>query len=458
VTEAAPSAAAPPPHVRFNFAALVGDVTCFLIGMAFLDTATALPAIVERLGGGPAFLGFLLGLRQAAYYLPPLFVAHFLQGRTRNKPILVRVCLAGRVFLFAAPWAIWQFGDSRPAVALGVLALAYTMSWAGDGAGSVPWTALVGRAIPPQRRGSLFATSQVVSAIGRLVVGVVVLALLGSGRVPFPANAALLALGCAGFLFVSWLFLAALREPPPAVEAEFAASQPREPLRVYLRTMPGRMRRRPEFARLALAQVLASAAPASAPFIVAYAERETNAAPLLTRLPGAVQDLFALLQTGGLPGLFLIVQTLGLILLAPLWGWLTDRYGPKTALRGIFGLSILSPVCALLAGYTPGGVGGTLLLFLLAYFCFGAVQDGWVPMTNYLLEIVPEAEQPTYIALMNAASAPALLLPFAAGLLADRVGPRAAFFGAVVLLLAGLWTALTLPETRRESAKPTGTG
>ena len=452
-TAASAESLTPPRDVRWNFAVLVGDVTCFLVGMAFLDPSTALPAIVEKLGGGPIFLGLILALRQGAYYLPPLFIAHALQGRERYKPLLLRVCLAGRVWLFAVPLALYFFGRTLPALALGILAFAYTATWLGDGAGGVPWTAIIGRAIPSRRRGALFATSQVLSAVGRLVVGVIALTLLGSGRITFPMNAVLLASGCAVFLFFSWLFLAALREPLPQEDEKSAAAPPPVGLGIYLRSLPRLVRARPEFARLALAQVLATAAPASAPFIVSYAEQHTNAAALMGHLPSAIRHLMSLVQTGGLPGLFLIVQTTGLLFLAPLWGWLTDRFGPKASLLGAFGVALFSPLCAFAAGSFAGnrGEGVALTLFLTAYFCFGAVQDGWVTLTNFLLEIVPEDEQPTYIALMSAASAPALLLPIAAGLLTEYFGPRVLFFAAFLVLILGFLIALTLPDTRAKT-------
>jgi hypothetical protein len=193
-----------PPAARHNFRMLVGDVSCFFVGMAFLDTATALPTVLRLLGANATVLGTLLALRQGAYFLPQLVVAHRLQGRERYKSFLLRVCFLGRVWLFGAALTVYVFGGTMPAVALAVLGAAYLVSWIGDGAGGVPWTSMVGRMIPARRRGRLFATTQVVSGISRLAVSVVVGALLSSRLVPFPANVALLVLCCAVFLGLSW--------------------------------------------------------------------------------------------------------------------------------------------------------------------------------------------------------------------------------------------------------------
>lgn len=439
-----------PPFAAHNFRALVGDVSCFFIGMSFLDTATALPAVVRLLGGDAAFLGLLLAIRQGGYFLPQLFVAHHLQNADRYKPFIVRVCFLGRIWLFGAALVVYFFGATRPALALAALGIAFTTSWVGDGSGSVPWTAFIGRAIPSARRGRLFATTQVVGGISRFFVSAVVGALLGGRIAPFPTNAALLVLGCAVFLGLSWVFLALLREPPSN-----SATRPVVPVAGfgdYARGLPARFRARPDFARLALVQILASTAGACAPFYVGYVQSIPSAALPQTGLLAAIASPFvshAPTSGGALVGLFLAVQTAGLLLLAPVWGMITDRNGPRRALLCILPVALLSPVAVLCGGQFGGG----LPLFLVAYLLFGGVQDGWVAITNYLLEAVPEDEQPTYIGLMNAASAPALFLPFLLGLLVRNVSAPAALLVAVLLLAIGLYAAWGLPDTRAEEQK-----
>jgi hypothetical protein len=194
------------PHTRYNFAMLVGDVTGFYIGMAFLDSATVLPVLVNRLGGSEIFLGVLLAARQAAYYLPQPISAHLLQGKTRFQPFLLQVVGWGRIWLIPAALLILLFGQNVPAIALWAFAIAYSLSWLGDGLGGVPWTAMVGRAIPVDRRGRLFATTQVLGGISRLVVSVLVGALLAGKLLPFPASLALITLLGGIFLGLSWGF------------------------------------------------------------------------------------------------------------------------------------------------------------------------------------------------------------------------------------------------------------
>lgn len=438
--------ASAPPYsardARFNFAILICDVTCFYIGIAFLDTSTALPALIARLGGTAQTLALLASLRQAGYYLPQLFVAHRLQGRDRYQPFLLKVCAFGRVWLFAAAVVVYLLGAAIPAAALGAVAAAYCLSWLGDGMGGVPWTAIVGRAVPADRRGRLFATTQVLTGIGRFGVGAAVRSILGERVVAFPASGALLVLGCAVFLALSWVFLALIREPaaPPATanadNEEPALLEADRNFWIYLRGLPERFRARPDIARLALAQILATAITAVAPFLLAQANRHT---------PGGLPESIA--------GTFLMVQTAGLLLCAPLLGWLTDRYGPRRTLLLLFFLAILSALFAVFGAVRSLSMTGALTLFCLSYFVLGTCSDSWSTLTNYLLEAVPEHhEQAAFIALMNASSAPVLVLPLLLGHLVRADGSATlAFAVAAGMLAVGLLVTISLPDTRRNN-------
>ncbi len=177
------------------------------------------------------------------------------------------------------------------------------------------------------------------------------------------------------------------------------------------------------------------------PFVVGYAESLGTHLPAL--LPFGLETLRNVFA-GGLPGLFLAVQTLGMLLCAPFWGWVNDRFGPKIAVVGLLLLSCLCPILALLGGLS----GGNLILFLLAYFCFGASMDWWIPITNYLIESVPTDKQATFLGLMSTASSPALLLPLIAGFLMEKGGGIAVLLETFLLLLFGVILARRLPTTR----------
>ena len=409
------------PFARRNYNLLVGDVSLFLIAIAFLDTATVFPVLVERLGGNSALIGGVLTLRQALMFLPPIFVAHRLRGRTRYLSPLIRICVLGRLWLMVAGWVVLREGIAHQTLALIALIVAYLLLWLSDGMGLVPWMAIVGRSVPAERRGRLFATTTIVSAFAKFGVGELVKRLLSGNFLPFPASIALLPTATGVGMMLSAGFLAGMKEPPAAP----VPVRENHSLRDYLRQLPGLLRSRPDLGRLALVQILAGSLGASMPFLVGYTGRGEE-----------------------LAGPFLIAQNAGLLLFAPLWGWLTDWKGPRLAILGLLGMALLAPLTAL---------SGNITFYFVAYFCYGAALDGWSVFTNYLLDSIhknPESthEETTYIALMNVASAPVLLLPMLMGFAAQRFTPVASFSLTLLLLLLGLAVARRLPETRSPAA------
>ncbi len=406
-----------PPFARRNFNLLVGDVSAFLIGMAFLDSSTVFPLLVEHLGGSQTLIGLVLGGKQAMIFLPTLWAAHRLTGRPRYLPFLVKVAFWSRACLFLAALVLWLFGARQPSLALAGFCVAYLLLWLGDGLGIVPWMALVGRMIPTAKRGRLFASTTLASALVKLGAAWLVGQLLRSQLLPFTATSSLLVLLAGIWMMISWGFLTVLREPPAPDEKQ----QP-EPaaltLGSYLKTLPPFLRQRPALLRLAGVQTLASSTAAAMPFLIGYTGRGNE-----------------------LAASFLNFQTLGLLLTAPLWGFLTDRHGPRWSLLGLLSVALLAPLAAL---------SGKLPLYFLSYFCAGAVMEGWSVSTSYLLESVGDDEnQTTAIAVMNAAVAPSLFLPFLMGFAADKLGAPAAFGMALALLALALLLAYGLPNTRK---------
>jgi MFS family permease len=421
---------------------LIGDVACYMMGLAFLDTSTALPKLVLSLGEDAPFLGLILALRQGASFLAPVLIAHSLQGLTLFKPTLVRVCFWGRILLLPSAAFIYFYGDHYPFLALCGLGIAMIAAWLGDGFGMVPWTALVGKMIPARKRGRLFATTQIVSGVGRLFISGAVAALLSGRLIAFPHNMGILVLCCAISLGASWGFIASFREPPPAETT--SEEKPSLGFVAYLRSVPVQMREHPTFALLATVQIFLTATGACMPFVIGYAESVGTHLP--TQIPPGL-SILGTLSRGGLTGLFLAAQTAGMLLLAPGWGWVNDRFGPKTAVTGLFAMAALCPLLSLIGGLS----GGNLLFFLLAYLCYGAATDWWIPVTNYLIESVPAEKQATFLGLMNATAAPALLLPLLAGFLIRSAGGPTLLIETLFLLIVGLLLALRLPATRHRA-------
>jgi MFS family permease len=76
---------------------------------------------------------------------------------------------------------------------------------------------------------------------------------------------------------------------------------------------------------------------------------------------------------------------------------------------------------------------------------FGA---GYIGFTNYIIDIAPVTERPTFIGLSNTLQAPFALLSAVGGALASWLGYEAVFGVSAVVGLAGVVLSLRLVEPR----------
>jgi MFS family permease len=144
-----------------------------------------------------------------------------------------------------------------------------------------------------------------------------------------------------------------------------------------------------------------------------------------------------------------IAQTAGTIG----FGWLADRRGNLVVLTFGALATGLSAIVAAASGSPLPLYGAFVLLGL------GIAATNISGMTIGL-ELGPEAERPTYVAINNSAAAPfALVAPIAAGFLADRLGfPPLFLLAAAISIAAALMFHLLVDDPRQLRARPAATG
>jgi MFS family permease len=193
---------------------------------------------------------------------------------------------------------------------------------------------------------------------------------------------------------------------------------------------------------------------------------------MLTR-GGQIAEPFYLLyatEALGLPpgvaGVYLAVRAIAGALSNLLWGRVSERQGNRRLLLIAGALLALTPALALLAPALaawpwPGAAGLTAAMGLV-FLVSGIANDGSnIAGMTYLLEIVPEAERPTYMGLANTTLGLVTFLPVLGGWLIALIGYAGAF--AVGLGFALLGLAASLPLTEADAAlarrvQPSGRG
>ena len=121
------------------------------------------------------------------------------------------VILCAGLFAVALITLLWA--GSRPELALVGYFVGLSLFALGDGITSVPWTDIVGRTVPHQRRGRLFGTMQVLGGILAFGAGFAVRRIIAHPALPYPYNFALLFFIGAALLMLSSLSFSRVREP-----------------------------------------------------------------------------------------------------------------------------------------------------------------------------------------------------------------------------------------------------
>lgn len=133
---------------------------------------------------------------------------------------------------------------------------------------------------------------------------------------------------------------------------------------------------------------------------------------------------------------------------APLWGWVSDRYGRRPAL--LIGLS------ASAIAYVVFGLAGTLWLLFLSRIVQGAGGGTTGVAQAYVADTINPADRARALGWLSAATGAAVMIGPGIGSFAVRLGTEApGFFAAALCLVNIVFAWVWLPESRQpEEASP----
>ena len=423
---------------RWNFRVWTAETSLWMFATSLIDNTTVLPVLVQSLSGSPFLAGLLVSIRYAGQGITQLFAASLISGQPYRKAFYFRVVTPGRLLLLW-PAIVLLLGIKTPAIAVTAILVAYLAFWISEGFSVVAWVDMVGKTIPANRRGLLFALMHIIGGVLGITAGVLVRQILESPRIIFPAGYGVLFILALIIITLSTVSVAFLREPPsPSHEEKYSTL-------ALIKDIPNLLRSHTQLRLLVMLQGLFGFAFLAAPFYILY----TNG--WLQRTPGGAGELSA-----G-TGFFLAMQTAGLIFGNAVWGHVADRYGSRLQLRVLAFTHVIVPLSAVIGGLLVRDVPAwaIYLAFSPTFFGFGALSTGtWMAITNFLLDIAPEHDRPAFIAVTNALNLPAVVLPMAGGLLLRIIGYEMIFIIAAVFLVYAFFLSGRLVEPRETHAHP----
>lgn len=391
------------PIDRRNFISGLWHGAFLALGMALTQPTTVISAFVAELTGSTIWVGGLATVLTVASAFPQLFVARWLSPVVYKKPYLL-----GAIYLRVFSWAtlaflIYSISSQYPLILAWSLVSLLILFYAGGGLANVPYMEVIGKVIPPGKRGAFFGGKSALAA--PLSIGAAFLAKDILAKVNYPNNYALLfALAALGLGIASFGFVA-IKEP-----ASDNNGQHRQSWQTYFKQVFTAIKNLRE---LAIAQLLTGFSLMVLPFYVVYAREELGAPP------DAV-------------GWFLLAQVVGGILLSPIWARVVDRSGSRLMLFFCAILSTLTPLLAILL--SPFGWQAMLIVFFLS----GATFNGRVVgFQSSLLDLAPPVERGTYAGANELLILPVAFLSLIAGFLLQSWSYQNLFLLATPFIGAG---------------------
>jgi MFS family permease len=423
---------------RRNFALGVANGTLYQFGLAFFSPQVILPVYIAALAGmagwggaANALAGLIAVIFQLGWFLPQLFVANLVQRSTYKLPIYRRAAILRVISAISLILILALFKARYPKILIVATVLLLGLYGVFGGISGSAFMDIVGKVIPPSKRGKFFGLRMLLGGIFGLIAGQFV-RFIQSLELPFPKDyLTLFSIGT--IVLSSGLICFSLVKEPPGVK-----SRRSDGFWKHMRRAPEILKRDSNYRRFMLVRLGNSVAGMSVPFFTLYAVKVLDAPPQMK-------------------GTFISLLALSGIISNPIWSYVGDRFGRKPLLSFGVGILSVSPLLAILSRFIPSDLIWSPLstlkaitasdnpahnFFCLTFILVGIGRMGYnIANLSYLLDISPEEERPTYVGLMNTATAPMMLIPMLGGYLIDLTSFEIAFVisilaGAITLILA----------------------
>lgn len=400
-----------PPHYRRNFLLSVANGVMWNLSESFANDTVVTAVFLSQITESNVLIGVLSSIRIGGWFLPQFFVAP-LMARYPQKVVFYNRLTVMRVLTWAFLIASIVFLRNQTLLLLAVTASLILIALA-DGLGGLPFMLMMGKTIPADKRGELFAWRNGLGSLVALAGSVVLGWLLGSG-LAFPNNYAL-AFGAAAICFGLCYVLIGLTKEPPDAQPEVPIS-----LRNQWALSLDELRSNTDFRNFLLARCALMFGLAALPFVSVFAKRVL-----------AQDDAFFASMVTVLIGSTLLGNVL--------FGRLSQRLGgARLFLIGIL-LSMALCVAMLLAVNVPAIATACVVLCYALIGISNAVSS--IALGPLTIQLAPARLRSLYIGLTNTLVGVAMLSRGVLGWLADAGGYSAFFAGCLILMLFAIQRA-----------------
>jgi hypothetical protein len=343
------------------------------------------------------------------WLLPQIFAANSLTGRREKRPHLIGASWLGRPFFWLC----------NPPLTIAVFLVGLTIYVVSDAYAALAYFDLFGKSMSADDRRKILGLGQAVLGVLAIGAGWLVQQMLGNMGLPFPLSyAALFGLG-------GLCLMGALAADYAIVETPGEERQVAVPWRDYLPKLGAFFKNDPAFARINAVRLLAGLHGLAAPFYVIYA----------TRVAGLPESSV---------GVFLTAQTIGSALAG--LGAVAARLSSQRIVQISAGIEVITVALALamsLGGAAAGLTWVFPILFGLMGFLEAALALGYF---NYLMDVAPDEDRPTYIGLHNTLAGVLVVMPVLGGWILEHTSYTVLFAITAAGVAPAVLLSLSLPK------------
>ena len=394
------------------------------IGWIFKTESIVIPAFLDTIAGAGWIRGLLPVLNRVSQSVAPMLAADRVR-RARRKKLVVSACIFAMAVCFLWLSAIWfAYGSENPTWLPAAFLVSYAVFFVFTGIAQLSSNTLQGKLIRPHRRGRLMSLSASVGAV--LAIGFAWW-LLGpwlkiprADGQPGGGFAYIFAFTGVAFVISAVLVLVARERPDHGRKAKRA-------FREHLRGAVDILRSDRNFRGLVVV-----AMPFSTNMIVMPHYQALGRERLGLTLGSLV--------------VWVIVQNAATGFYSVIAGTIADRRGNLVVLRYVLLATAAMPLVAIGIAALGPTVGGRL--YWIVFVMFGMLPITLRILTNFTLELAPQAEHPRYLAALSLAMAVPFVLAPAVGWLVDLTSFEVVFVAAALVIGTGGLLTSRLEEPR----------
>ena len=374
--------------------------------------------IVSYMSASPLVMGLFTTLNNVARCTAPILASPVVDRFPRKQRALLWFWGATVVSWAVLAAYLWTPLAPIRSVSIWVFGACYTSFFLFLGAATVAQGALLGRIIPPDRRGRAMAAGMTLSGIFNIAAILLIYRIVRSGAFPEPRSYALTFSLSVFFFLLAGGSLLFIREKEG--EAQHRDIHPLESMRHFKKLALGH----PGFARLIAVNVTVGVMGGMLQFYTGF-----------WRAIGSLTPSALILAT--------VCQVFWQSLSSSILGRLADRIGNRAIIVPLVWIEAAIPLAALGLGgwdWFRDRPGSYLFVYLLVGLRFPVYQL----LVNYLLELMPSSEHAMALGAVTTAQLVTAASPFLLGGLAQACGYPACFIAGSLVGFCGAVAALRL--------------